>query len=72
MFSAPSPSSTLTPEEQASADAAKRDKLASTQDALRLQTDQLFRLFGARSAIFGNTGANTASLGFSSPLSAKV
>lgn len=40
-----------TPEEQAAADAAKRDKIDATQENLQRETDRLFRLYGARSAL---------------------
>lgn len=57
MFSQQSPvQSGPTPEEQAAAEAAKQEKKLTTQESLQRETEQLFRLFGARGALFGAGG----------------
>jgi hypothetical protein len=73
MFKANQGQSQPTAEELAAADAARRDKLTSTQDYLTRATDQLFRLYGARAAAGGGGSSSGGALGsIFSPLSARV
>lgn len=57
MFDKPDIETGPTDEEIAAADAAKKEKREATQDTLQRETDRLFRLYGAKLALLGNTRA---------------
>jgi hypothetical protein len=50
------PESGPSPQELQAAREAREQKTLSTQDVLRQETERLFRLYGASSALFGRSG----------------
>ena len=58
MGAPPAPPQGPTEEEKRAAAQAKEEKIETTQDSMRRETDRLFRLYGARGALFGGTKAS--------------